>query len=283
MNRPQSISAIAMIAAAAVVLSGGIQQTEREPLIAPINAELSALDVAVLVENVFLYPDERSLYGPGEENYGMPVKEEYGKGPVVVLDIRKPPDRLDKVMSQGEVEWIDVKVYSDGKPLNSVSTSSDGVFGFSFWVRSGDMQSIELEELGNVECKVRLGTVQKVCDLPLNDVPRGSQPFFDDEDVRIWSVKWEEKAVSYSEIPETGVGLDIELRGEVMRFGVVFKKSGSGQDIRPTSTSLGDERIRFRRHIAKSDITGAELWKLVPAIEKTYPANFVPQKEIFRD
>lgn len=264
------------------------QEVEQEPLIAPINQEISSHDVAVILENVFLYPNERSLYGPGKENYGMPVQEEYGKGPVVVINLKKKPDWVGKLGIGDVLSWLDVQLNSDGKPLSRRSASSKGIFGFGFWVPGPDnVQSVELTSLGKVECKIRLSTVVKVCDIPVNDVSRGSRPFFEDDDVRVWDVKWQEKS-GYNNEPETSVKIGIETKTKFMTLNTVFKNKDGGIDIQPTSSSLiptsdslEKATLVFSRYVAKSSLKGAELWKIVPVVEKTFPVRFVPQKDVF--
>lgn len=275
-----------------VVILGGIkalsQEIEQEPLIAPINQEIRSQDVAVILENVFIYPNERSLYGPGEENYGMPVREEYGKGPVVVINIKKKPDWFEKLSSGGISSWLHVQLYSDGKPLSRHSGSSKGIFGFSFWVPGPDnVHSVELTKLGNVECEIRLSTIVKVCDIPAHDISRGSKPFFEDDDVQVWEVKWQERS-GYNNEPETSVNIGIETKTKFMTLDAVFKSIDGGNDIRPTSSSfmpaydsLEKATLVFSRSVAKGSLNGAELWKIVPVIEKTFPVRFIPQKDVF--
>jgi hypothetical protein len=266
------------------------RQTEPEPMMAPLNAEVSARDAAVILRNVFLYPNERSLYGPGESNYGMPVKLQYGKGPVVVLDLKKKPDRAEKFELGGLNPWLDVQIFSDGKPLSRSTTSSTGIYGFNFWVaRMGDVESYELEKLGNVECLVRLSTIVKVCDLPVAIVERGSKPFFEDGDVRVWNVRWSEKP-GYDGQPETQLEIGIDMKTNFVSLNAVFRGKEGGEDIQPTSMSVNEPsgapdkaELSFSRSFPVSRLSGAELWKTVPVIEKRFPLRFVPQKTILRD
>ena len=290
MNWTIKLSALLISGLIVIGVFAWSQEAEKEPLIAPINTEISSQDVSVILENIFLYPNERSLYGPGEENYGMPVKDEYGKGPVVVVDLKKKPDRVSKLGIGDINSWLHIQLYSDGKPLSRSSGSSDGIYGFSFWVDEPDnIQAIELKELGKVECKVRLSTVVKVCDIPVGDVSRGSQPIFEDDDVRVWDVQWEERA-GYNDEPETRIKIGIETKTKFMALRSVFKAKDKEEDIHPTSSSLipvsdtlEAATISFSRYVTISSLEGAELWKIVPVFEKTFPARFVPQKDIFRN
>jgi len=288
MTKLKKLSAVLITLVIIVGIKALSQEVEQEPLIAPINQEISSHDVAVILENVFLYPNERSLYGPGKENYGMPVQEQYGKGPVVVLNIKKKPDWIGKLSSGSNSDWLHVYLYSDGKPLSRHSGSSTGVYGFNFWVLGpDDVQSFELTTLGNVECKIRLSTIIKVCDIPANDISRGSQPFFEDDNVQVWDVKWMEKS-GYNNEPETSVKIGIETKTKFMTLEAVFKNKDEGNDIHPTSSSvipasdsLEKATLVFSRYVAKSSLKGAELWKIVPVIEKTFPVRFIPQKDVF--
>ena len=217
----------------------------------------------------------------------MPVREEYGKGPVVVLDIKKKPDKIAKLSSGSTHAWLHVQLYSDGQALNPRSGSSTGIYGFSFWVDGPDgVHSVELEELGKVECQIRLSTVVKVCDIPASNVSRGAQPFLEDNDVRIWEIKWEERA-GYNNELETLVKIGIETKAKFVELDAVFKGKEGGQDINPTSTSFvpasesgQKDTITFSRYIAKDSLEGAELWKIIPVVEKTFSARFVPQERI---
>jgi|GEM_PF-3555626 len=290
MNKAKTFSA-ALIALVLILGATGIaRQSEHEPMMAPINAEIGSRDVAVILKNVFLYPNERSLYGPGEQNYGMPVKEQYGKGPVVVLALKKTPDRADK-FGLGDVNpWLHVQLFSDGKPLSHHSASDTGIYGFNFWVAgSAGVESFELEKLGNVECLVRLSTVIKVCDIPVGNVQRGSNPIFEDEDVRVWDVRWDEKP-GYEGQPATRLEIGIETKTKFMALNAVFKGREGGEDLKPTSMSLIEPSealkkamLSFSGFYAVNRLTGAELWKTVPVIEKRFPVKFVPQKNILRN
>jgi hypothetical protein len=288
MTRSKKLSVVLIPLAIIVSMTALSQEIEQEPLVAPINQEISSHDVAVILENIFLYPNERSLYGPGKENYGMPVREEYGKGPVVVINIKKKPDWSGKLSSGGINPWLHVQLYSDGKPLSPGTGSSTGIFGFSFWVPGPDnVNSVELTKLGNVECMIRLSTVVKVCDIPANDVSRGSQPFFEDDNVQVWDVKWQERS-GYDNETETSVKIGIETKTKFVTLDAVFKSKDEGQDIKPTSASfipasdsLEKATLYFSRYVTRNRLNGAELWKIVPVVEKTFPVRFVPQKDVF--
>ena len=290
MNKAKKFSAalipLVLILGATVIA----RQTEPEPMMAPINAEISSRDVAVILKNIFLYPNERSLYGPGEPNYGMPAKQQYGKGPVVVLELKKKPER-DEKFELGELNpWLDVQLFSDGKPLSRSSSNSTGIYGFNFWTAgTGNAESVELEKLGNVECLVRLSTIIKVRDIPVANVERGSKPFFEDEDVRVWNVRWNEKP-GYDGQPETRLEIGIETKKKFVSLNAVFRGKEGGEDIQPTSMSVNEPsgaldkaELSFSSSYAVSRLSGAELWKTVPVIEKRFPVKFVPQKNILRD
>jgi len=261
---------------------------QEDPMAASVNQEIKAQDAAVVLEHVFLYPNDRSLYGPGEKNYGMPVSMEYGKGPVVVVDIKKEPDHISILGIGSLSDWLQVELYSDGKPLQRKSVSSSGVFGFNFWVDDEKGQTYELNELGDVECKVKLYSIVKVCDIPVDNVSRSPQPFFEDEDIRVWDVKWEEREKSYADEPETRIEAGIETKTKFVTLRGIFIRKDSEEQLRPTSSSqiepsdtLEEARISFSRFIDKDKLLKAELWKIVPVIEKTFPLKFVPQKDIF--
>jgi len=126
------------------------------PLLAMLNERITTEDSTVVVEEVILYPNESSIYGPGEENYDMPVKEMYGKGPVVLIRIEKEPGHPRDCSF--EDNWLKVDLFSDGRRLQQRYGGSRGskrmVFGFSFWAEV-DMSvdpdgAIELEELGSL-------------------------------------------------------------------------------------------------------------------------------------
>jgi len=260
----------------------GSQEREHEPMVAPINQEVSSHDVSVILKYVFLYPDERSLYPPGQQNFGMPVELEYGKGPVVIVEIRREPAMIDRLTSVVKPDWIHVQVYSDGKPL-SPRSSSGAITGFSFWAEQADGNVIELDRLGNVKCQIRLSTIVKVGEMSVQDVARGMRPIIEDADVNVWDVKWDERATSYSTEPETSIRLGIERKSKWAAFDVVFKRRGSGEGIHPTSSSGGENDISFSRNLYKNELSSAELWKIVPVVEKTYPVRFIPQKDYFRE
>lgn len=59
-----------------VSLANGAQliASDKVPLVALVNERIQTQDSVVVVKEIVIYPNEESLYGPGEENYGMPVK-----------------------------------------------------------------------------------------------------------------------------------------------------------------------------------------------------------------
>lgn len=184
-----------------VSLANGAQliASDELPLEVLINERIQTPDSVVIVKKVVVYPNEESLYGPGDENYGMPVKEEYKKGPVVLLEIEKNPGH--PWYAPFASDWIKLELFSDGKKLSATNSGEIGnnrmVFGFSFWA-AVDMSvspdgAIELEKLGELKLKVTISRITKVFDIPTHDISRGRDAIYEDEDLEILEVKWEEK------------------------------------------------------------------------------------------
>lgn len=246
---------------------------EEKPLVALLNEKIETQDSVVVVKKIVIYPNEESLYGQGEENYGMPVKDEYRKGPVVVLDIEKNPGHPRNAPFAGD--WIRMELFSDGKKLSGGSGGETGknrmVFGFSFWV-AVDMDvspegGIELEELGELELKVTISRIAKVFDIPLSGMPLGKAPVFEDEDVQIWEIRWNKNF--------TTLRVRFNSKNESASYNLAWP--GEKDYI---VGAVGDINSweEYHRGLRKSEFTGAQFWKCVKLTGNTMsPLKFVPQ------
>ncbi len=246
---------------------------EEKPLVALLNGKIETQDSIVVVEKVVIYPNEKSLYGPGEENYGMPVKDEYRKGPVVVIDIEKNPGHPWNAPFADD--WILVELFSDGKKLSATNSGEIGknrmVFGFSFWA-AVDMDvspegAIELEELGELELKVTISRIAKVFDIPTHDIPRGKDAIYEDEDVQIWEVRWNKDF--------TSLRVRFNSKNELASYNLAWP--GEKNYIVGAVGYISSWK-EYRRSLPKSEFTGAQFWKCVKLTGKTMsPLKFVPQ------
>lgn len=252
---------------------------EKKPLVAQLNETIHAQDSAVTVEKIVIYPNEQSLYETGQVNHGMPVKQEFGKGPIVVLHINKYPDYPREALFG--LDWIQVDLFSDEKKLGQGIRGDFGsagrVFGFNFWVKA-DMSvspdgAVELEELGQLELKVTLFKVVKIIDFALHDLPRGETPVYEDGNVRIWEALWGKKWDKYQEKNITTFNIDLQNKTESASYHLTFRSKGSNQYIGP-----GRMDHQFYANETKNELAGAQLWKVVPALRKTIaPLKFKPQ------
>jgi hypothetical protein len=250
-----------------------------KPLVALLNKKIQTQDSAIIVEKVVIYPDENSLYGQGQENYGMPVKEEYGKGPLVVLDIEKYPNYPRGALTG--LDWIEVELFSDGKSLGKSGGGETEpgrmVFAFNFYVPV-DMSvssdgAIELEQLGDLELKITLFKVVKFFDLPTHDLPRGKNPIYEDESVQLWEAKWKMIWNDYDKRKITTLDLKLRNKTESASYDLTFQAKGS-----PKYLASGRADYRFYPSLPKSELAGAQLWKIVPGLEKTISSlKFIPQ------
>lgn len=246
---------------------------ENKPLVAQLDETIQTQDSSVTVEKIVIYPNEQSLYGTGQENYGMPVKLKYGKGPVMVLHINKYPDYPRGALLG--LDWIQADLYSDGKKLGKSTGGYLGpagnVFGFNFWVEV-DMSvspdgAVELDELGQLELKVTLFKVAKIFDFPLHDLPRGKTPVYEDENVQIWEALWGRKR----ELTSLNIGLQNKTKSA--SYYLTFRAKDSKRYI-------GSGRMDHKFYASKprNELAGAQLWKVVPAlVKKISPLKFKPQ------
>ena len=253
---------------------------EQKPRVALINEKIQTQDSAVVVEKVVVYPDEGSVYGPGEENYGRAVKDEYSKGPIVVLRIERYPGHPWDWDALFADEWIRVELFSDGRKLQQSCSGEEGsgrlVFGFSFWAEADTSVSreraVELKELGELEIKIALSRIVKVFDIPLHDLPRGEDPIFEDEDVQIWEVRWEERRSKFRQKNFLSLRVRFKSKTEFASYNLAFlgEKGPVG--------AVGDISSWKEYYRSVPEITGAQFWKCVKLTERTIsPLRFVPQ------
>ena len=251
-----------------------LMATEGKPLVALLNEKIQTQDSVVVVEKVVIHPDESSIYEPGEENYGMPVTEEYGKGPVVILRIEKQPGHPWNIPFDDD--WIQVELFSDGKKLSGTNSGEIGknrrVFGFSFWA-AVDMSvspegAIELRELGEVELKVTISRIVKVFDIPISGLPLGKAPIFEDEDVQIWEVRWNKDF--------TSLRIRFKSKTELVSYNLAWL--GEKNYIVGAVGDISSWK-EYHRSLPKSEFTGAQFWKCIKLTRKTMsPLKFLPQR-----
>ncbi|MBW1772022.1 MAG: hypothetical protein JRJ82_03915 [Deltaproteobacteria bacterium] len=249
---------------------------QERPLVARINETIQTRDSTVVVEKVVIYPNERSLYGPGEENHGMPVREEYGKGPVVVLRVDKKPGHPWDIPFADE--WILVELFSDGRRLGQRGSGDHGTnrmaFGFNFSVEV-DMSvspdgSVALQKLGEVALEVTVSRIRKVLDLPLHDVPRGSDPIFEDEDVQIWEVQWgRSRKDQYTHL---------RIRFNSKADSATYFINYEGKDGSRLGASTTESGTEHAKRISKDRLANVGFWKIVTTARRTFsPLKFLPQ------
>jgi len=262
-----------MVLTLAVSLSlfRNMMAAEEEPRVAVLNERIETDDSTVIVEEVVLYPNESSIYGPGEENYDMPVKEMYGKGPVVLIRIEKEPGHPRDCPFEND--WLKVDLFSDGRRLQQRYGGSRGsnrmVFGFSFWAEV-DMSvapdgAVELEQLGSLELQTTVSKIRKVFYLPLEDVPRGEKPFFEDEDVRIWEVKWDESWSEAHRVSRTYLLVRFDTKTASATFFLNFLGKDNSR-LGASGTESGKAHVRS---VPKGQLAAVEFWKIVPLAQRS--------------
>ncbi len=235
---------------------------EQKPLVAHLNERIQTSAGEVIIEKVIVYPDEASLYGgPGEVNYGMPVEEEYGNGPVVILSVLKQPT-LPPYSIFG-TDWLKVELYSDGKRLSRRIGGEKSprrlIYGFSFWVETGMDVSpeggVELDELGDLDLVVTVSKVEKIFDVPLRSIPQGSKAIFEDENVQILEVRLRESVQHKT----ASLHVKIHSKTESAYYGLVYKGAGASH-----FESTGAITISYP--VNNHDV--AEFWKIVPLAQR---------------
>jgi len=210
----------------------------------------------------------------------MPVKEEYEKGPVVILRIEKQPGHPWDIPFAHD--WLKVDLFSDERRLSGSGSGPWGsnriVFGFTFWAEA-DMSvspdgAVELERLGELTLKVTVSKTRKVLDLPLRNMPSGKDPFFEDDDVQIWEVQWEEKWSEFGKDDFTC----LKVRFNSKTDSASYFLNSSGKDGSRLGASTTESWTEHLKGIPKSQLAEVQFWKTVPLAARTISSlEFLPQ------
>ena len=247
---------------------------ETSPLVAVVNQSIHADHTSITVEKIVVYPNEESIAGPGREFYGKSVEMEYGKGPIVIFRIDEDPGYSTELFQPWD--WIHVALYSDEKRLSESGAGglgNDGktrVVRFSFFALNDEdpmQESVELKDLGQLKLKVTVFKIEKIFDLPFNDLPRGDIPIYEDQNVKIidsiWTERWDERRQEAS--TELRVGFNRKV--EPASFHLVVKTKGSRYP-GSKNNSGGLDHLMFNTQKPKSELASAQFWGIIPVVEK---------------